>query len=860
MTRLAILAMDVSNCGPWRGQHRFEFPPTGIAILCAPNETGKTTLLRLVTAILWDHGVPAFNWFAEDNDEYQASLEYERQPVSGEVAQNGTEAGIRFCMARDFRTRRVTLSRLEDGQWRPVQAGRHKRKGRTADNEQWFNLVQNVFASISPEAFERLAMLSPPFDPQPEGQLVQSLISGAGENTRDEALQALLERHRELTRFSRTAGISSSDARKPGRLEELRERRERVQADLALAKQTLERGLQIREEIQRLDERIASLEAKQQELAQSKQVLDTVRRLVRERRVKGELERSLKRTLDQWHKLADKREELIKQQEKFPSFLREGDSEHRKQWRKTLEDFKERTRRLVEKSAKLSDDSLRQSFSDVWNWPDDAALRVEQVQKAVDCHRQAEQRLHEAESRLAGMRPVLDRRRQMPVVLGVAVVAMLIVFLISALLHYSFVGIFLGIITGILGGLITSQVHRPQCWPEDYFKLRSVVEQTQTECQQSLQELEKAWEDVVAWAQTRDLGLLLQSLGRFRTLRDARVQLNQEKAEFERDAAQLTVGALPEELQELCGLTGDLPRESPLHAEVFERGLNVLGQFEELIAQDSSYRQQQETLLRGAGVNTIEALEERYRQAELDLQGNLLESRQLAENSPLADEALSWEGQKLENEFRQIEMQTVRLHTDLEEVRRQRNDRERELARWEGQNVVNVAQAQEELATIDREIEALTARARSIERAYHLIDEAYTSYSQQHRVAIESNINHLMRGWTGRNDREFVIDGDFSVTFRIPELVSELQATRDCKELSQGTRDQLALAIRWAILDRLAGDVVLPLLLDDCFHMWDAERRANLLRFLQSHSDRQIILVTHDESFLNWGQPVKHLT
>jgi len=202
MTRLAILAMDVSNCGPWRGHHRFEFPPTGIAILCAPNETGKTTLLRLVTAVLWDRNVPARNWFAEDGEEYQATLEYERQSISNLVSSDGTDSAVRFSITRDFRTQRVTLSRLENGQWQPAQIGRHRRKGRTADNEQWSKLIQEVFAPISPEAFERLAMLSPPFDPQPEGRLVQSLISGAGENTRDEALRTLLDRHREITRWN----------------------------------------------------------------------------------------------------------------------------------------------------------------------------------------------------------------------------------------------------------------------------------------------------------------------------------------------------------------------------------------------------------------------------------------------------------------------------------------------------------------------------------------------------------------------------------------------------------------------------------------------------------------------------------
>lgn len=858
MTRVALTALEVANCGPWQGRHRFVFPSHGLAVFCAPNETGKTTLLRLVAAVIWGYEVPPCNWFAED-EAYEARLEYERRPIASKTASKQDNGPERFQISRDFRTHRVTLFWGKNGQWQPLRTSQHKQRGKTADSEQWASLVQKSFAPISPEAFVRLAMLVSPFDPQPEARLVQSLISGAGENTKDEALQTLLERYRVITRFSRAAGIGKADARKDGRLDELRQKQNQLQWDIAAAKRALEEGLRLREKIEQLDTQIANLEKRRQDLIQNKDILDAVRRLSRERRMKDERETSLKRALEQWKKLENDREQVRNKQAAFPPLLRDSTAERRQQWKNSLEELQNLAQRLVEKSAEVSEEDLRRDFSDVWNWPEDAPLWVEQIQQATESCRQLEQRSREAASRLEAIRPVLDRRRQLPVVLGVAVGTALVFFVILLLLGHIGLGLLLGGICGIIAGLVTSQIFRPQCWPPEYAECQGLAEVAREEHQRAARKLEKLWDDAFSWTQTRELSVLLQLLGRFQSLHRAKEDFAREKSELEALASRLTAEALPDELRELCALTGKpLSGDKPLSPEVFRGARKVLDEFEALCSRDRECQGQQETLLRSTGAKDIQTLEERHREAELDLQGNLLEWRQLAQASPLAEEALSWDSQKLESEFRRLEKQVAQLENDAEKRRQERNNCERELARWEGQNVVNLAQCQEELAQIEQEIKALEARARAVAQAYRLVEEAFNVFSQQHRLAIQSNLNHLMSSWTGRTDREFLLNKDFAVSFRIPSLGSQTEKLSDFRELSQGTCDQLALAIRWAVLDRLAGDVILPLLLDDCFHMWDVNRRDNLRRFLREHAERQMILVTHDEEFLSWGTAVKH--
>jgi uncharacterized protein YhaN len=82
----------------------------------------------------------------------------------------------------------------------------------------------------------------------------------------------------------------------------------------------------------------------------------------------------------------------------------------------------------------------------------------------------------------------------------------------------------------------------------------------------------------------------------------------------------------------------------------------------------------------------------------------------------------------------------------------------------------------------------------------------------------------------------------------------------DVTALSRGTRDQLYLAIRLALVDALSGGITLPLIFDDpCVH-FDADRLAATARLLAEVArERQVIILTKDEEYTRWFAPTLRL-
>jgi len=77
------------------------------------------------------------------------------------------------------------------------------------------------------------------------------------------------------------------------------------------------------------------------------------------------------------------------------------------------------------------------------------------------------------------------------------------------------------------------------------------------------------------------------------------------------------------------------------------------------------------------------------------------------------------------------------------------------------------------------------------------------------------------------------------------------------EQLSRGARDQLGLAVRLAVAEFIAGDVRLPLVFDDPFLTFDADRLEILRRALEEIStSRQVILLTHRRDLAGWGEAI----
>jgi chromosome segregation protein len=118
---------------------------------------------------------------------------------------------------------------------------------------------------------------------------------------------------------------------------------------------------------------------------------------------------------------------------------------------------------------------------------------------------------------------------------------------------------------------------------------------------------------------------------------------------------------------------------------------------------------------------------------------------------------------------------------------------------------------------------------------------------------LEARAGEIVATVSGRPGRRLALDDGFAASVIEPSGDVALPA-----QLSQGTRDQVALALRLAVLDRIADEVPLPLVLDDPFLHWDDERVRHARAMLEAlAAERQVVLLTHRRDMADWGAPVE---
>ncbi len=165
-----------------------------------------------------------------------------------------------------------------------------------------------------------------------------------------------------------------------------------------------------------------------------------------------------------------------------------------------------------------------------------------------------------------------------------------------------------------------------------------------------------------------------------------------------------------------------------------------------------------------------------------------------------------------------------------------------------------------ELETRVQELDE-TAERVAIERDAHRL--AYTTLAtcRDEFVTImtgrlEGRIGELFGELTDGRYRGVTIDPrSFEVTVAGVEKVAVPAAS-----LSRGARDQLYFAMRVAVIEIMAADRALPLILDDPFLHFDDRRLARVERMLERvGATHQIILLTHDARLSNWSFPCAQL-
>lgn len=251
-------------------------------------------------------------------------------------------------------------------------------------------------------------------------------------------------------------------------------------------------------------------------------------------------------------------------------------------------------------------------------------------------------------------------------------------------------------------------------------------------------------------------------------------------------------------------------------------------------------------------VDTLEELEAKCDDAALKAQSYYQQRQALVAAHPgLAPLETAATPEQLETEYRKRQEEVARTRSELQALDGEIRRLTMELARLEGQEPINLAEAEESLAQLEAERAALEMECEALTLAYQELTAALQDFQGSYRLRLAEMTTAYFRELTAGQERRVELDENFQV-----KVVIDGRPVTPA-QLSYGARDQLFIALRLGIARLLAADLVLPFIFDDPFLNCDAGRLAKIRRALEVLAQkRQLILLSHRADFAAWGIPV----
>jgi len=165
------------------------------------------------------------------------------------------------------------------------------------------------------------------------------------------------------------------------------------------------------------------------------------------------------------------------------------------------------------------------------------------------------------------------------------------------------------------------------------------------------------------------------------------------------------------------------------------------------------------------------------------------------------------------------------------------------------------AQAQGDLLAVGGEIDRHVRRYAALITAKTLLEEEVNRYALTHQAPVLAAASRYLARLTGERYNQVRVVGDG--VDQVIEVVCA-QGERSIEQLSDGTRDQLYLALRLSVLEEhLRAAHALPLIVDDALLTFDDRRTgAALLAFRDFAKLTQVIYFTHHERVLDISRDV----
>lgn len=212
MRRVELSRVELIGFGPFRDRTAVDFGP-GVNVLVGPNESGKSTLVAGVIAVLF--GLPR----NEDPGEF-GTRRFRNWEASGAFSGSVTLLidGVPWKVTRNFEDHGLLLTGGPGGSPEAFFEGTHNpRSTGSAETGRYLEALEGMIGISDPGLFRSTFCVEQPVPEVSEEALrkvVHEMISGPGQVRSDEVLSALFGRYKGITRYTARAGIAPP-AKKP---------------------------------------------------------------------------------------------------------------------------------------------------------------------------------------------------------------------------------------------------------------------------------------------------------------------------------------------------------------------------------------------------------------------------------------------------------------------------------------------------------------------------------------------------------------------------------------------------------------------------------------------------------------------
>lgn len=781
MSRVSWDRLTLKGFGRYQQAVSVEFD-RGLAVLMGPNESGKTTLIAGLTAVLF--GLPV----NQDRAQFgQARWRNWQQPARFQGELHFTARSQQWHLTRDFASNQISLKQRLGDSWREVVQGVDN-PGARRSLRRYHEQLRQLIGIERRELWQTTFCLTQPLPaPHSLDDAVQVLLSGS--DRRVEQVQAILDRQvRAITRYYGSELGSGRDGNKDRQLEEL-------QTEIAQLQQAIAAGCQVADGLQVVQAELRQAEQRQAELA-------------------GRLELAERshRAWGVWRSYQERYGQQLAEQQRLVTAVGRAGALSRRleqfgQWQAESGSLEqagpEQIPKLMDYQRQQRELDLRQRQAEREH---QALLSREQTYRRTESEWQQQHGVLQPEP--AHLLEEIDlylssrggrgTRRQADSSVGAAIPWVLAVG--AALTTFLFWGKDAAYF-GLLGSLLAAGLA---------FWLGSAV---------------------------------TKSLGR------------REPPQVKAQLGKLGKLTLPEllaaraALERLAAAQAARPSEAEMRAAQAELR-QVQLESDHLRQEYDSTRQALQHLLALFSAGTVAELEIKALHLQNSIAATQLRWQELIDGHPGLPARELGEQRGIEDLFVASEQRVAALRQSEADARQRVQQLLRQQATLQGQQPLNIAQAEDRLALLIQQRDQLQLEVEALGFAYRQLAAAKEGYQLTYRASLASQATaHLCR-ITGQPDRQVELGPDFQVTVFTDQGQAILPA-----QLSQGTRDQLYFALRLAIADLLTDQARLPLILDDPFVNSDAERLQRIHQaLLAAAKERQILLFTHQQPLADWGR------